>query len=357
MKAAVQTNAWIGALDSKVWVCSIGARTAVGLSSAATATAVRGAISGIALHPKFIDRDDEPVCFASDPLLDVDVPLIDRSLTLIRSAAAEASLPLLSKGGIVDRIYVALPEARSGLPADFESAMVRRLDAEVWLPSRNIVVSSRGHAGGLIAMQAAAQALERGEIGVALVLAVDSYHHPLSLSSLDLHRRLMSARNPGGFPPGEGAGACLLANSGSLARYGLKPLAWVRAACTAIEPSPLRSAEPCTGQGLTAVIAAVARDTARHGDVISATYCDLNGERYRSEEFLYSLMRTQEAFANAHDYVAPADCWGDVGAASGPLLMSLAVEVGRTEPARGRTPLLWASSDRGDRAAITFALE
>jgi len=52
--------------------------------------------------------------------------------------------------------------------------------------------------------------------------------------------------------------------------------------------------------------------------------CDLNGERYRSTEYTYALLRTEELFVKTR-VGHPADCWGDVGAASGPLFASLAL--------------------------------
>jgi 3-oxoacyl-[acyl-carrier-protein] synthase-1 len=217
-------------------------------------------------------------------------------------------------------------------------------------------VLSRGHAGGLMALQAAAQSLSQGEVETALVIGVDSYHDPQTIHSLDLRRRLMAARNPGGFPPGEAAGACLLVRSSTARRCGLPVLARIRSAATAVEPHPLKSNDPCLGEGLTAVVVAAASGLKPPQELITATYCDLNGERYRSEEFLYALLRTGAAFVKAHDYVAPADCWGDVGAASGPLFAVLAVASGLRGYAKGDYPLLWAGSDRGYRAAVLLAL-
>jgi 3-oxoacyl-[acyl-carrier-protein] synthase-1 len=89
---------------------------------------------------------------------------------------------------------------------------------------------------------------------------------------------------------------------------------------------------------------------------ITATYCDLNGQRYRNEEFVYALLRTQESFVDAHDYECPADCWGDVGAASGPLFASLAIRANERGYSKGRFPLAWAGSNAGYRSAMVLEL-
>ena len=130
----------------------------------------------------------------------------------------------------------------------------------------------------------------------------------------------------------------------------------MRSAATAIEPHPLRSTEPCLGEGLTAAFSAVIGNLQLPHEIITATYCDLNGERYRNEEFVYAMFRTQAGFVDANDYISPADCWGDVGAASGPLFAVLAIAARLRGYAKGAYPLLWAGSDSGYRSAVALAI-
>jgi len=77
----------------------------------------------------------------------------------------------------------------------------------------------------------------------------------------------------------------------------------------------------------------------------------MNGEPYRADEFGFACVRTGEAFVSASDFNAPADCWGDVSAASGPLGLMLAVIAARKGYAKGRYGFVWASSEGGERAA------
>ena len=56
-------------------------------------------------------------------------------------------------------------------------------------------------------------------------------------------------------------------------------------------------------------------------------------------------------FKNAAAFEAPADCWGDVGAASGPLYVSLVAAAEERGYAKGPLSLIWASSEGGRRAA------
>jgi 3-oxoacyl-[acyl-carrier-protein] synthase-1 len=54
---------------------------------------------------------------------------------------------------------------------------------------------------------------------------------------------------------------------------------------------------------------------------------------------------------SASDFVAPADCWGDVSAASAPLCLALSVIASSKGYANGQYALLWTSSESGERGA------
>jgi 3-oxoacyl-[acyl-carrier-protein] synthase-1 len=356
VSSQLDVASWAPRPGEDVCICGIGARTAVGLSAEASAAAVRGSISGLGLHPFFIDQEDEPVSFAADPAIDPDAPIAERMLRMMQSVTEEALQHAQSASIDVDCCWLALPEPRSGLAPNLSEWLGAAQADSLGLPVDSLRTLSRGHAGGLMAAQGAALMLSRGEAEAALITGVDSYHDPRTIQSLDVRRRLMSARNRSGFPPGEAAGACLLVRSDAAERLGLPVLARLLSAATATEPHPLRSTEPCLGEALTAVLASVGSNLNAPHNLITASYCDLNGERYRNEEYLYAMMRAQEVFVDPHDYTSPADCWGDVGAASGPLFAVLAVVSSMRGYAKGSVPLLWAGSDSGYRSAVALGL-
>jgi 3-oxoacyl-[acyl-carrier-protein] synthase-1 len=80
----------------------------------------------------------------------------------------------------------------------------------------------------------------------------------------------------------------------------------------------------------------------------------MNGEPYRADEFGFAAVRVKESFMAASDFVAPADCWGDVGAASMPLSVILATIAGWKSYAKGPHAFVWASSESGERGASLF---
>jgi 3-oxoacyl-[acyl-carrier-protein] synthase-1 len=84
--------------------------------------------------------------------------------------------------------------------------------------------------------------------------------------------------------------------------------------------------------------------------------CDQNGEAYRADELAFMLVRLSERFTDGSDFEAPADCWGDVGAASGPLFVVLAAAAAERGYARGPHYVLWTSSESGERGAALLQL-
>ncbi len=82
----------------------------------------------------------------------------------------------------------------------------------------------------------------------------------------------------------------------------------------------------------------------------------MNGEPYRADEFAYTIVRHGGRFVDASDFLTPADCWGDVGAASGPLFVVLAATSGQRGYAKGALTLFWTSSDSGERCAALVSV-
>jgi 3-oxoacyl-[acyl-carrier-protein] synthase-1 len=347
-------------LDQRYPVCivGVGARTPLGLTAPASAAAVRGAIGALGEHPCFVDKAGDPMAVARDALLSADLDGVDRLVALALPALKEALDPLVRQGMSREPlpVFLGLPERRPGLPADLERELVRRLEKEAQLPGLRLTLISKGHAAGLMALEEAWQHMRGGQSTFCLAGGVDSYLEVETLEWLDEQRQLLSAQNRSGFPPGEGAGFCLLTSTATARSQRLDVLGWVAAVATTIEENRIKTDTICIGKGLAAAITKVSDVLTLPSEKIDFTYCDLNGERYRSEEFTFALLRTQSAFVDAIDNLTPADCWGDMGAASGPLFAVLAVASGQRGYAKGPRALLWAGSEGGQRSAALLHL-
>ena len=106
----------------------------------------------------------------------------------------------------------------------------------------------------------------------------------------------------------------------------------------------------CIGEGLTALFRALAGEppTVRADHL----YCDMNGEPYRADEFGFATIRAGGLFRDPSAFTAPADCWGDVGAASGPLFLVLIDAATRKGYAPGPVLAAFTSSESGERCGF-----
>lgn len=342
-------------VDSRypVSIVGVGARTPLGFNAAGSAAAVRAAVSAIREHPYFVDAAGEPISVTMDAGISPDADEVDRLHALSLPAIREALAPLASAQGFDVPIptIIGLCEPRPGRPEQLEVELTRRLETAA--PIR-VKVIPHGHSAGLMALQEAARMIYAEQAELCLVGGVDSYLQWETLEWLDVERQLMSEENRSGFVPGEGAGFCLVASTGVARRRGLDVLAWLVSAATARERNLIKTNDICIGEGLSEAITQAAAALKLPEERVDASYCDLNGERYRSEEFTFTVLRSQSAFVNMLDNVTPADCWGDMGAASGPLLATLAIASGARGYARGPRSMLWTSSEGGYRSAAVL---
>ena len=299
---------------------------------------------------------------ALDAALHIEVSGAERLLALADPALREACEPLSTPSyykRLSVPLFVALPQNRPGFGRGDAEAVRSRLAAIPDLPVTvsGVVALQRGHASGLALLESAREQMVTGGFDACLVGGVDSYFHPDTMEWLDDNRQLASARGRSAFVPGEAAAFCLLGTERLLVRLGVASLARLRSVAVGTEEKTIKTDDVCLGAGLTAVVdnalrgAAIGPTTAT---TVNTVICDINGERYRGEEWGFVCLRTASNFDDPAGYWSPADCWGDVGAASGPLFIMLACQMALRGHATGPVTLVWASSEDGLRAAVVL---
>ena len=301
-----------------------------------------------------LDKGGEPMIVAREPTLDPALQGPERFAHLAAPALQEALAPLAQRNVSLQSVHtlIGTPDPRPGLPAGIEDALGSLVAsaADLKTNERTTFLPS-GNAAGLLAMKLARDILHEGRSRFCLAGGVDSYLTAESLEWMDEEGILKSSENRNGFPPGEAAGFCLLTTGATALDFSLPVLGWLETLGSAREESPIRTPTICVGRGLSEAIWQATAPLRLPEERVDDSICDLNGEPYRSEEFALTVLRTQKAFVNSTQFVTPADCWGDIGAASGPLFANLAVAAGLRGYAKGPRTLIWASSEHGDRAA------
>jgi 3-oxoacyl-[acyl-carrier-protein] synthase-1 len=339
-------------LSQPLVLTAVGAVSAVGATATQTCAAIRGGLAGFAEHPFFesLPHDPEwepgvdPAAEGEDRLVELAAPAL---VELGRSAGLRrADLPRTA-------LLVALP-ALDGCVEEWglEGSFVSRLQRVTGLSEIGFLRTRHaGHTGVFALVEEAQRMLTSGEHQFCILLGVDSFLSPDRMELWDEAWRLRSERNVDGFVPGEAASALLLELPERAQERSARVLAKIEALGFGLEPNPQSGAESSTGAGLCEVL----------GDVIPPdrparwVCCDLNGESYRAFEWGLAQVRLASALEGLRLLDHPADCTGDVGAATGGLLVSHVAHGfarSRTVP---HNAALWAADDDGHRAALRLA--
>ncbi len=277
----------------------------------------------------------------------------DRMKPLALAAADEAMQmnPRLQEAQLP--VLLALPAPRPDFDEKTGVGLARSIieALPISVDKRSCAAVLEGHAGGVKLLLTAERLLADGVAPAVLVGGVESYRDLATLRFIERTGRLRTEDDALGWIPGEGACFLLLTTATNAARLGVSPVVTLDAAATSIEPKPWYSGQPTIGAALTEALRAVFVSPG----VPVETYCDLNGEPWRADEWGYVYLRTARHYVEPLALHHPADCWGDVGAASGPMLIALAAQNMMSHRSASARALVWTASDTGPlRAACVL---
>ena len=325
-----------------VYVVGVGAQTPVGRKALIAGAAVRCGISAYREHPFMIDRLGEPMVVAMADWLDETIPVKERIIRMGADAALNAMAPLMRKP-LQRALPVVFALSSRNLPTESDRILVaERIANELIQQGLRIQphIVTEENAVGAEAIRLACRQVQEQDGGYSLVIGSDSHLGPEYLDAIDYTDRLHSVNNTWGFTPGEAAGAILISSGSKIKDLVDAPLARIAAASTGTEGKLLGTRTVCIGEGLTKAF----RGALSSDQKVAHSYCDLNGETYRANEFGFAVCRTAKCFHDAASFTAAAQCWGDIGAASVPLQLILAASAWSRGYATGETALCWASS-------------
>ena len=340
-------------------VRATGAVCAVGIGTAQTAASVRAGIARFE-ESRLLNERLDPYTLASVP---------DEALEPLAGALAgdPALSPRLSR--LVRLAAPALREAAGraadpgpiflGLPADCagrEEALLGWLARQSGVPIdvRLARVFPSGRAAGLLALQAAVSHVAAGPARYAVVGGLDSHLDQDVLDALDRARRVLAPDVADGFIPGEGAAFALLGSPPAEVREAAGLVA-VSAVATGEEAGHLLSDEPCRGDGLSDVLGRVADGLGAGAGPARTVFAGLNGESFWAKEWGVATLRVHRLFADDLRVEHPVDCFGDPGAALGPLMLAV-IAAGLTRGWLRGPAVVWCASDGPERAAAVLRL-
>lgn len=362
----------MAATDGAV-VLRTGMVTAVGLSAAQTFASVQAGVAAFresAVH----DASFQPVVMALlpedalpplAPAVEEITGLTSRQRRMLRLAtpAFQEVLADLPPAVGADRmpLFLATPEQHPDLGEPVGEPFLDHLVAQLGslgpcIDRRRSRLFPCGRAGGLLACVEALSFLAKGGGRHALVAGVDTYLDLMLLGTLDRDKRIKCARVMDGFIPGEGAGVVLLGRAGAAGGAKSPPLATLLAAAAADEPGHRYSTETYRGDGLAAAFAGVLTAKGNLRAPIATMYAGLNGESFGAKEYGVASLRSSRELSPEIVVEHPIDCFGDIGAALGPVMLGLAA-LGLAGQRCAAPALVWCSSDGAPRAAALLDVE
>lgn len=344
---------------SSIHIIGMGATTPVGRNVWASAAAARAGICGFSEHPFMVDTAGEPMCVARAPWIGIDVELADRFCELLVPAIDESLLPLIEQPPMPSArigLCLSLPPLRPGQPDMLAMQVLKTVKSRYSKFISHAKTFPVGHAGGYLALDAAIKWILQDSIDACIVAGVDSYLCPETLEWLEQCEQLHGAgplNNAWGFIPGEAAGAILITTRTNAKSLKLDSLGEIVSVGIGRETKLIKTDNVCIGKGLSSAFLAALK-VFPAGQQIHNIFCDLNGETYRADEYGFTALRSKEWFLDTSDFVAPADCWGDIGAASALLHIAQSIICHRKRYGKGSLSMTWASSESGQRGAAVI---
>jgi 3-oxoacyl-[acyl-carrier-protein] synthase I len=355
-------------------IIAAGAVTSVGLSAASTCAAIRASLDNFS-ETHFIDAVGEPLLGAMVPPSLLNIPQEQDGSTLggtgkLAAMFVRAATECVSSGGGIDASRTALlligPEAsRPGFNMAKLKACFDACTAAIGKPfhaaSRITQIGSPGLAAALQYAQTLLTESAKTDlqpVQAVLIAGIDSLLNTEDINTALAAERLLSTDNSDGFIPGEAAACVLVTRMDSVAGTdvnGLPRPAVLKVAGTGLaqEADSWISGKPNSGKGLAQAMKLAFAAAGLQPHDIHHRLSDVSGESFFMDEATYAWARVQRAPGPAgYSAMIAGSSAGEVGAASGCLLLALALDMTRKEWAAGANFLLHFTGNGAPRGAL-----
>jgi len=346
--------------ERKLYIANMGLVCSLGMDVKSTVAAVNAGISAYGAT-RYENTSGEPVTMAlipeeifSEIEIDIEIDEGDRYNERHDHITIMALIALNEACGKHEtEKAIPLVMAMSEYQFDNEdlAPLIENLaaSAEPWVdPALSRTIYS-GRAAGIEAIEMAFDYLYDTEYKFILIGGSDSYLEDELLDKLDQKRRLLSASANDGFAPGEAAGFLLLTKHIELADVQDGYVIALNPPGVSEESGHMYSEEPYRGDGLDRAFKG-ALINHQHKN-ISSIYSSLNGENFWAKELGVAQLRNKKSFNDDVQVEHPVDCFGDLGAATAPVLVALAAQ-DLFDNKETKAHLVYSSSDSAKRGAI-----
>jgi len=323
--ANLTSTSWSAGPAQSGWmVVAAGASTCLGRNYASSAAAVHAGLSRCCQDPILEDDIHRPLVTARAPYLPVELPRTARIKALAHNALAEAFTQLSAAWPAAHRRRDIRVTSWLSLSEDADPSLDQTLNPHAFQAFGPIqhTVNRAGHAATLCALTQLDPPSDRLEL--AVLIGADSAIDRAALYTLNQRGHLKTQANPFGCVPGEAAAVTVLATPALAAHCALPELGQLLSASCVLESALLDSDAICVGAALSTALDRATRELCTESRRIDNLWCDLNGQPERVDELAFTLARWSPRLRTPGEFMTPASSWGDVGAATGALLIQLA---------------------------------
>lgn len=333
-------------------VIKAGMVSAVGLSAPATCAAIRCGMDNVRETP-FTDSDGEWFMGSVVPPAE---PWCERSkyLHMAASAIRECLAGLNARERKQLPLLLCVAEKnRPGRLDYLNEFFIKDIQNEVGSTfDANSAIFSNGCVGGAQALQQATALVYEKGFSYCLIAGVDTFLTTQTLAAYEEKGRLLTSVNSNGFIPGEG-GAAVLIGAGKKRQNAALTINGIG---FGTETGTIDSGEPLRADGSVQAFRRVFSATGLSMRDINYRITDYNGEQYKFKEGDLAVIRSLRDHKGEIDVWHPADCIGEVGAATVPFVIGVAEAAARKNYSVGETVLCHFSNDNGDRAAMILTV-
>ena len=350
-----------------MYIAGVGMITSVGGNAEMTAAAINAGVSGYQAS-NYTAKNGKPFTMANVPEtffyeLDLDLnrhnhfqlhhahliklavyALLDTYQNFTHRDKVTSPLPLL----------LAMPEPKIDIESIPNNILIENILDYCPLPfdDNKIHRLHTGRSSGIELLNLAHRYLHDLNEDFVVIGGTESYINTELLNVLENDGRLLYEQQHNAFAPGEAACFVVLTAKPELAFTKNNNVISIDAIGLGNEPGHLSSDLPYKGEGLSEAFSQALSLQADKS--IDTVYCSLNGEAHWTKEQGVALMRHQQYTKDNFAIEHPADCIGDVGAATGPVLLALSALALMEEKSK-RQHLIYSSSDGEKRAALLLS--
>lgn len=334
--------------------------TSIGGNTAMTAAAVKAKVSGYKAS-NFFNMQGFPITMASVPhdifsSVEADIEtgelycdqfdrIIKMAIIAIREALSQ--IPINKPVPLI----LAMPEVTQAddyVPLELLMTNLAK-QKDLQLKFDKIQSVSTGRAAGIQGLELAIKTLfEKGEEYV-LVGGSESYEDAKRLYDLDETDRLLAENRMDGFAVGEGAGFILLTRKPDRAMKKNGYIISLSSPGSSQEEGHYYSDKTYKGDGLDKAFKMALSGCTENS--IDTVYTSMNGENYWAKEYGVASIRNKRVLKEAVKTEHPADCYGDLGIATGTVMLGLSANNLWNDPEQ-KHQLIYSSSDGVWRSAV-----